>query len=354
MTKFSITKERLKSEDIKFLKNKKALYISDFRAISESMNYKIPAMWKYENLFPWILNNQNVVVNEDSNNLNYLNKNNLISIPKNDDSRKSIFERIESKISKGTLYLVVAVPHPQADLLAQKYNLKLNYNYLDFLIKNDKFKQKELLEKLTPKWFKIKSQKEIDFLLIEGHEGFIKRRQGSGGFTVFNILEIRNSKNFQMLFKNNPLDWYFEDCVDGKPCSVQCVKEKKDIFIFGFSEQQIINGHYFVGSKILPIDGIDENLFQTLKECLNKLSPLLDDYEGFFGIDFIINNKNNLQILEANIRMTAATIPTLITNDLEYNGALFMEDIRLNETKDNDLILTRYDNEVDFIRPLNI
>ncbi|MCX6730065.1 MAG: hypothetical protein NT058_01015 [Candidatus Portnoybacteria bacterium] len=74
MTKFSITKKKLKSKDINFLQNKKALYVSDFRAISESMDYKIPTMWKYENLFPWILNNQNVVVNEDGNNLNYSNK----------------------------------------------------------------------------------------------------------------------------------------------------------------------------------------------------------------------------------------------------------------------------------------
>ncbi len=354
MTKFSITKKKLKSKDINFLQNKKALYVSDFRAISESMDYKIPTMWKYENLFPWILNNQSVVVNEDGNNLNYSNKNKLILVSKNDDPRKSTFERIESEMLEGISDLIVAIPHPEADILAKRHNLKLNYDYPDFLEKNDKFEQKDLLGRLTPKWFKIESSKEIDSLSIDGRGGFIKRRQGSGGFTVFDVLEIKDNKNFQMLFKNNPLDWYFEDRAEGRSCSVQCVKEKTNIFIFGFSEQQIINGHYFVGSKILSIDNINENLFQALTGCINRLSPLLDDYEGFFGIDFIMDDKNNLQILEANIRMTAATIPTLIANDLEYNSALFMEDAKLNEIQADDLILIRHDDEVDFIRPLNV
>ena len=345
-----IIKKKIKPEDIGFLQNKKALYISDFRSISESMDYEIPTMWKYENLFPWILTNQNVIVNEDSKNLNYLNKNNLILIYKNSDSKKSIFERINDNIYSEVLDLFVAIPHPQADLLAQKNGLKLNYSYSDFLRRNDKFTQKELFANLSPEWFKIKSFEDIDFLLINNRRGFIKRRQGSGGFTVFEISKTKENKNFELLFRDNPFDWYFEDYIEGKPFSIQCVKNENDTIIFGFSEQQIIDGHYFIGSKILSLDKIQNNLFQALKDCIDKLSPLLNDYNGFFGIDFIIDKKNNPQILEANIRMTAATIPTLITNYFGSNEALFMEDVRLSEIKRGDLVLACHNDEVDFIR----
>ena len=348
-----IIKKKIKPEDIAFLQDKKTLYISDFRAISESMDYEIPTMWKYENLFPWILSNQSVAINEDSGILNYFNKNNFILASKDKDPRKSIFERMgDEKIFKEFISLFVAIPHPQADVLAERNGFKLNYNYPEFLRKNDKFTQKELFEELTPEWRKLKSFEDIDFLLSKKRRGFIKRRQGSGGFTVFDIFKVKDDKNFKILFDNNPLDWYFEDYIKGNSFSIQCVKNNDEIIIFGFSEQQIIDGRYFVGSKILPLDNISDTLLEKLKEGINKLNPLLDKYDGFFGIDFIIDDKNNPQILEANIRLTAATIPTLIVNTLGHNSAIFMEDAESNITKDNDLILTRYNDEVDFIKLL--
>jgi hypothetical protein len=67
-------------EQIPFLYQQNALFILDYRSLSESFDYEIPSMWKYENLAPWILNGQTILVNQNSSLLHYENNNNLLII----------------------------------------------------------------------------------------------------------------------------------------------------------------------------------------------------------------------------------------------------------------------------------
>ena len=54
----------LRPVDISELNDAKSLYTIDFRSISENTDYEIPAMWKYENLTPWLTEGKFVTVNE--------------------------------------------------------------------------------------------------------------------------------------------------------------------------------------------------------------------------------------------------------------------------------------------------
>lgn len=338
-----ITKKTLKPINMGFLHNKNTLYTVDFRVIGESMDYEIPAMWKYENLLPWIINAQNITVNEDNKKLAYPFYNNLVVVPKGktSNSKVSIYERlqqqgIDSKISK----LWVAVPHPEADILAQQRGFILNYYYGDFLKRNDKFEQKKLLAELTPTWKIIQSQSDLLLLFDGNQKGFIKRRCGSGGFTVFDITNIKENKKFLSLFQDDPLNWYFEQFICGKSYSIQCVKGARgEVKIFGFSEQQIAENKYFIGSKILDLNDLSEKIFNKLKQGINQLKPLLENYEGFFGLDFILDKFKKVHILEANIRLTAVTIPTLFANMREVKKAIYMEDVKLSSIRANDIAL---------------
>jgi hypothetical protein len=86
-----ITKNKLKIKDIEFLNKTETVYSVDFRAISENMDYEIDAMWKYENLSPWIVKNRYVTVNEVYEDINYLNENKYIVLNKGTNSKVSVY-----------------------------------------------------------------------------------------------------------------------------------------------------------------------------------------------------------------------------------------------------------------------
>jgi len=347
-----IIKKNLKPKDIPFLLTKQTLYVSDFRAIGESMDYKISAMWKYENLLPWILDDKDIIVNESYSDLKYTFNNRLAIVLKGKDPRKSIFNKLSKKSLLGISCLWVAVPHPTADDFAKKHKLKINYSYSDFLKRNDKLEQKKLFGNLTPKWIIIHSKNDLEKLI--GKKGFIKRRHGSGGYTVFDINKAKKDANFLKLFIQNPADWFFEEFIEGNPYSIQCAinDNEKDIIIFGFSKQEIINGKNFFGSNILPLKDLRGKILEQLQKGIVKLKPLLHNYKGFFGIDFIIDRRDKVHILEANIRITAAAIPTLLTNMVGSVQSNYKEDVLATKVKEDDVILTsdKISNTNDILR----
>lgn len=154
-----ILKQTIKPKEIKFLQDNRSLYIFDFRALGESMEYDIPAMWKYENLMLWILEGRHAVVNEFYQDISYPSQNKLSVVRKGKDARISVARKLcKKKIPNGIESLWVAAPHPDADQLAQQKNLIINYTYSDFLFRNKKIKQKELLRKMTPDWTMVKDK----------------------------------------------------------------------------------------------------------------------------------------------------------------------------------------------------
>jgi len=337
-----ITKKRLIPSEISFLNYNDCLYSVDFRAISENMEYKIPAMWKYENLCSWIISDKFVTTNEDVNHLKYPNSNFYIVLNKDADPRVSIYDRlfkakniIDKKINK----LWVAIPHPDADKYCQNNNLQLNFSFSDFVKLNDKLTQKKLLKENTPKWVEITSRSGLESI-INNRIGYVKRKQGSGGYAVFKSNALNS--DFNVLFDQSPSDWFFEEKADGRSCSIQCIKDESgNITIFGFSEQIIDGDKFYSGSKILSLTSMDDNIYRQLHNSLEMLGKLLKDYIGFFGLDFIIGEDGMVLILEANIRLTAATIPTLLANMAGGTDASYKEDLNLDNLLESDVVLAQ-------------
>lgn len=337
----NIIKIPLKPSQITFLNNEKALYSCDMRAIGESMDHVIPAMWNYENLMPWVLEGKHVLVNDVSG-IEYARNNKLIPVSMGSDPRLSIYNRFsESGSSLDTSELWVAVPHPDADILAERNKYRLNFTYLDFMEKNDKFIQKELLGDLTPAWHKVRGLAGVNGILKSNKSGYLKRRHGSGGFTVFKVDTENDDPKFLDLFEKSPDDWFFEEIAPGSPHSIQCVKyrDSDDVIIFGYSDQIIDSGKYFAGSRIKMLESLSAGCFDQLSTAIQRLSPVLRDYEGFFGLDFMMDEAGKVSVLEANIRLTAATVPTLLTNLVGGGDSKYLEDCKF-PISDEIIILT--------------
>jgi S-adenosylmethionine/arginine decarboxylase-like enzyme len=301
-------------------------------------------MWKYENLIPWLLDGKYALVNDVSG-IGYIKKNKLINVSAGSDARMSIYKRCadvgQSPPLSDIQDLWVAVPHPDADLLAKKRKYRLKNSYADFLKRNDKFRQKELLGDVTPAWHIITGIDEVHRISSENPHGYLKRRHGSGGFTVFRAGTESDSPKFLELFKESPDDWYFEELVSGTFYSVQCLTyvDSDDVVVFGFSEQIIDSDKHYAGSKVKSLDSLPVGCYAQLRLALQRLSPVLDGYEGFFGLDFVITADGKTLVLEANIRLTAATVPTLLTNQTGGGESEFYED-RKGTPGDDAVVLT--------------
>lgn len=341
----------LRSKDISFLNQSNCAYSVDFRAIGEGMDYQIPAMFKYENLSAWITtpdhaSSRYIIVNDSLQMAPLENPPDArvtITAKRHiQQSQKSLYERIEN-IPNDVHRLWVGVPHPEADAIAQANQLDINYSYSDFLRRNDKISQKELLGDLTPEWRCVTSIHNLEDMISQTSEAFLKRRHGSGGYTIFDLsIKQKGDDLMRLIAESKPNDWYVEQKVSGTPYSVQGVAyENGEVTIFGFSEQIIDGGKHYEGARILPLSHIEESMRLQINRVLQKAKPLLAGYEGFFGVDFMHNNES-FNALELNVRLTAAAVPTLIANGLgESVEALYREDV--SDTSNSDIVVVRDD-----------
>lgn len=334
-----ITIKALRPGDIDFLQRANALYSVDFRAIGESFDMEIIDMWKYENLMPWVVSDKHASSNELSKLLKYDNTNVLIEVPMAEKATKSVFERLSSKqLPAGINELWTAIPHPEADRLCAEKNLKINYSYADFLKFNDKIHQKELFGDQTPKWNKV-SEADLDGGYLERNVYF-KRQFGSGGYTLHRSAEFSDVEGMKgKLFEDGTSLWFAEDTVKGTPSSIQVAKSASlGTVIFGYSQQKIIDNKHFAGSDMMGVGLLTPEMIAQLESALEKLNGLLADYEGFFGIDFMLDG-SKIHILEANVRLTAATIPTLIMNEHGRDRAEYFEDYAIGDVTENDVVI---------------
>lgn len=328
-------------KDIPFLQDEDVVYAFDLRGTTPSFDMKIPDFWKYENIMPWILRGKLVAVNENHVKIKYGNDNLLLVCKKNKDPRVSLFERLPKNThGRRVVALWVGVPHPDADVLAKQNQWRINYTFPNFLQYNNKFLQKEIFTDSSPQWQKVQSVPEVQSYRFQrnGH-WLLKCSRGSGGWQVLDLNQADDTAIDEAYAKTS--QWYVEWWVQGGVYSIQCLKlaGEENTTIFGFVQQKMDSTTHFIGGRILPLTALDKSVFNQLKKAISKLQPFLHNYEGFFGIDFIINEPQ-VFVLEANVRMTAMTVPVLVANQ-QYGGmADFFEDIDRAEAGNKDTIIT--------------
>jgi glutathione synthase/RimK-type ligase-like ATP-grasp enzyme len=335
---------KLTSNDIQDLSDSNTLYILDYRALGESFEYEIPSMWKYENLLPWIVNNGVCTVNENHTLLHYKNVNNntkLFICNMNEKANKSIIMRADHILDMhpNINKIWTGVAHPEIDTFAQNNNLILNYDYKSFLQYNDKIDLKLKMEKLTPEWFIVNNIEELQNTWDTG-KFIIKRSSGSGGYTNFMPTKKNIPDKLIDLFKEDNYRWYAELIIESQPQSIQCYKLGDDIFIYGMAHQIIENKTEFVGAEFLDIQVLknDRYLYEKISQTIENIHSQIGNYQGFFGIDFFYSNEK-YYFLEANIRLTSMTTPTLLHNDKYPETTKFCEDFDGN-TSDIKLVLS--------------
>jgi len=336
----------LTGKDIESLNQTDCLYVFDFRSISENMEYDIPAMFKYENLLPWVLSGMNICVNEGFGKINFNKSNHYIIVAKDTDSRVSVYKRLERiKLPETIKKIYSGIPHPDSDQYVVQNSMETNVTYSSFVSKNDKIAQKVAFAEYTPKW-EIINEKSTDNILNRYSGMYIKRQFSSGGYCVISPEDLTNS---QIQIEDGHT-WYAEACCFGKSCSVQIYKESSEkMTVFGYANQIIGEGKHFIGAELLRINQISLEHKRAIERILQNCFDLLVDYNGFFGLDFIITHSGEIMALELNVRMTAVTIPTLLFNETKKEKLIFMEDQEL--IKENDIVLTYApDGSADIIR----
>lgn len=328
----NINVEKFTPQKCKVLQNSKAIYICDFRALGESLDYDIPAMWKYENIAPWILKGRYVVVNEDSKSIKYFNRNNFVVARKDRSSKISLAQRLKEVFSSDAYRdidsIYAFVPHPDIDLFAMKHNLYLNYTYDDFQKYHSKLEQKRLLKDLTPDWNEVCTLEDLRGYV--GQNYFLKKSFGSGGYSVFDLSDVNLSKLKDKVDIHSEGGWFVEKKERGESMSVQCYKEKDCVQIFGLCRQLLNKGKEFTGGEILNLDILEQDSFlkEMIAKSVHSLNELIGEYEGFFGIDFLYDENRALYFfLEANVRLTAMSIPVLLSNLLGKEKSKFLEDV---------------------------
>lgn len=313
--------------DISDFKNEGCLYSLDFRAISENMDYDIPAMFKYENLMPWVLEGKQVCANENSGDIPYSQSNRIVALSRDSDSRVSLYKRLNvASHLKDVDSLYVGIPHPDADSLCSKNGLALNYTMEAFNRFNDKIAQKHVFGSYTPEWSLLSNSSEVK------SGSYIKRQHGSGGYTV--IAPSDDHQEIDFSYK-----WYQESLCVGSSCSVQIYKEgRRQWTVYGYATQDIAEGKYFTGARLHHLSKLSAEQRRQITAILSQCEDFLSDYKGFMGMDFILTNEGKIFALELNVRFTAVTIPTLLFNVTGAEESIFIEDC--DEWQDSDLVLT--------------
>lgn len=320
------------------------LYVVDFRATGESLEHEIHSMFTYENLSQWLCSTDDdkpkgvYLVNTAHLQRSDISASNLVIAEPASKPSLSIMQRAGS-IPGGVSRVWAGIPHPSIDAYAHTSGITLNYQYSDFLLYNNKLSQKELLGDFSPEYFEIKDKADLEKAL-ELKTGYIKASLGAGGFSVFSVSEhaekIR-AKSDAILASETP--WYYEATATGKPYSVQIYKNKGNYTLFGYA-QQYIEGTNYIGAKLLDIDDLGDDLTKFLQETCERVDPLIRDYDGFFGIDIMVD-KDVVSVLELNMRLTATTIPTLLANNTGTHASIeYFEEVSSSAIEENDIVLT--------------
>lgn len=310
LTISSIEYRNLCINDIPVLQNHETLFTFDPRSILDECLGKHRYIVSCENMLTNVLNGMHIAVNQYAIKHTELKRNRLLVANITGDPRISLYSRLKNVIIPDEIKnLYVAIPHPEADNIALEKGWNINYSYSDFLVYNNKIKQKMLLGDLTPVW-NIIDPKIYPF--NEKEDCYFKREIGAGGYATFHASD--RSGMFLPSLKH-PARWFREESTEGEPRSIQIFRHAPGKYIiFGYSEMKIIAKKNYAGGLMKKAIHLPEFLKDELGNALTRLDPLLNDYCGFMGLDFL-ENGNQIQVTEANVRVTMATFATLQLNE---------------------------------------
>ena len=297
-------------KDFPFLSDEKTLYTFDPRSILDECLGKHRYIVSCENLLSNILNGQHIAVNQYSVKHTIPSRNQLLIAEISGDPRIPLYIRLKGmKMPDEISHLFVAIPHPEADNLARERNWNINFSYADFLKYNNKIRQKELLGDLTPPWEIIDPK---NYTFDEKEDCYFKREIGAGGYATFHASDLTGMR---LPSRKHPARWFKETAMAGEPRSIQVFRDVSgDYTVFGYSEMKIIFRKNYAGGLMKRASNLPDFLRRSISSALERLNPLLNDYTGFMGLDFIESGEK-MQVLEANVRVTMATFATLQLNE---------------------------------------
>ena len=185
-----------------------------------------------------------------------------------------------------------------------KYKKKILGNPNTTKIENKLDFYKKIKNKyLTPETFKVKDITEVDEIVknSEGKEYIIKPIKGFGGYGI-NLLNNESSNELNDIENQ----WIIQEYIKGKNISSSVLATKNDSQTI-INSKNISNESFIYEGNILPLNNeLLGNSYENIIENINETSEkIINDFKliGSNGIDYILDENNELYVLEINPRL---------------------------------------------------
>ena len=186
-----------------------------------------------------------------------------------------------------------------------------DYSLIDKL--NDKKYTREMLKNKVPiinmKWINKKINYDDAKKNINSEKFVMQGKIGSGGNNTFYIDSKEKFYKYSAMCNN---EYYLSPYVEHLPVNITIIIGKYDNVILPTSIQliKLENDQFkYFGADFIYSQKLDDKVCQKIKEysciIINELKK--KNYKGILGIDFIIDNKNNVYFMEINPRFQSSS-----------------------------------------------
>jgi len=166
----------------------------------------------------------------------------------------------------------------------------------------------------------------------------------SDGLGSENLYIFKNRKDLEESEKIIKNKHFFQDYKNGKIISINIVSNEKKFIIISINEQvykyksscEISLEEVFIGKY--------NHMIIEFKLFVDRIMSNFTGYHGFFGIDAILDENNNIFLLEINPRLTSSYIG--LNASLGFSPIQFLNNINYNfNISNNEIFLKKIKNE---------
>lgn len=231
---------------------------------------------------------------------NYANYLNDTMLSLSNENKNTVFLAFNKKIN---------------NILKNKDNLNIlsekNYNLIDNL--NNKKYTRELLSGKVPMLPMHWIDKTISFddakKMVKGNNVVIQGKTGSGGNNTFFVDSLEKFNEYSSECNN---EYYLSKYISHLPVNVTVIVNEYNDIILPLSVQLIEkkNDRFkYVGADFIYSQTLDEKAIYQIKKFTNVIINEVKkmNYCGILGIDFIIDNNDNVYFMEINPRFQSSS-----------------------------------------------
>tara|TARA_B100000767_G_C19761935_1_gene535552 strand:+ start:685 stop:1665 length:981 start_codon:yes stop_codon:yes gene_type:complete len=182
----------------------------------------------------------------------------------------------------------------------------------------------------------------LDYKKIEPDKKIVAKI--NDGLGSDNLYIFKDKKDLEINRELITRKHLFQEYKEGITISINIVARKKDFRIISINEQIYQSKSYCEIYLKEIIIGKYNFMYSIFKLFVDNVMVNFNGYDGFFGIDVILDTNNNIYFLEINPRLTSSYIG--LKPSLGFNPIIFLDDISYNfDINNNKIVVENIKNE---------